>query len=110
MIRADFIVLNNKETSITNQQRELLDLSIIGKFGWDKVCELGLGVLAGHHPGRTASNKLFITKVIPVSAVIRRRRALSMRKCRGVRRRGLPSRWFGARPERMDGEGGMPSP
>src|SRR5713226_647782 len=51
MIRSDLIVLNNKETAITNQQRELLDLIDQGKFGWDKVCELGL-VLTGAHPGR----------------------------------------------------------
>ena len=41
LLRSDFIVLNNKETAITNQQRELLDLIDQGKFGWDKVCELG---------------------------------------------------------------------
>ena len=51
--RIDFIVLNNKETAITNQQRELLDLIDERKFGWDKVCELG-EVLIGKHPGLTA--------------------------------------------------------
>ncbi len=52
MLRADFIVMNNKETAITNQQRELLDLIDTGKFGWDKVSELGQ-VLIGKHPGRS---------------------------------------------------------
>ena len=51
MMRSDFIVLNNRETAITNQQRELLDLIDQGKFAWDKVCELG-EVLIGRHPGR----------------------------------------------------------
>src|SRR5207247_2384682 len=37
MLRSDFIVLNSKETAITNQQRELLDLIDQGKFDWDKV-------------------------------------------------------------------------
>src|SRR5438093_5655595 len=37
MVRSDFIVLNNKETAITNQQRELLDLIDQGKIGWDKI-------------------------------------------------------------------------
>src|SRR6266540_1067031 len=41
MIRSDFIVLNSKETAITNQQRELLDLIDQGKFDWDKSLRVG---------------------------------------------------------------------
>jgi len=67
MIRSDFIVLNNKETAITNQQRELLDLIDQGKFDWDKVCELGQ-VLAGAHAGRSNAKKLSTTRATPGSA------------------------------------------
>jgi len=61
MIRSDFIVLNNKETAVTNQQRELLDLIEEGKFGWEKICELG-EVLTGQHPGRTTDRQIIFYK------------------------------------------------
>ncbi|TMA59448.1 MAG: ornithine cyclodeaminase family protein [Deltaproteobacteria bacterium] len=41
MTRSDLIVLNNIETAVNNQQRELLDLIDQEKVSWDKVCELG---------------------------------------------------------------------
>ena len=47
--RADLIVLNNRETSLSNQQREMLDLIDEGKISWDKICELGQ-VLIGENP------------------------------------------------------------
>src|SRR5437870_7633614 len=61
MMRSDFIVLNNRETAITNQQRELLDLIEGNKFGWDKVCELGQ-VLTGQHPGRINQQQIIYYK------------------------------------------------
>src|SRR5207247_10258026 len=61
MIRSDFIVLNNIETAITNQQRELLDLIDEEKIRWDKVCELGQ-VLIGRHPGRTSNRQIIYYK------------------------------------------------
>src|SRR5437016_9204592 len=52
MLRSDFIVLNNIETAITNQQRELLDLIDEEKARCDKVGALGQ-VLTGQHAVRT---------------------------------------------------------
>ncbi|MBI2182179.1 MAG: ornithine cyclodeaminase family protein [Deltaproteobacteria bacterium] len=111
MIRADFIVLNNKETSITNQQRELLDLIDSGKFGWDKVCELGQ-VLAGHHPGRTSQQQIIYYKSnTGVGIQFAAAGALIYEKCRerGLGR-DLPSEWFGADLSEWMGKGFMPSP
>src|SRR3989449_1602756 len=61
MLRSDFIVLNSKETAITNQQRELLDLIDQGTIGWDKVCELGQ-VLIGSRPGRASDRQIIYYK------------------------------------------------
>ena len=53
--------MNNIETAITNQQRELLDLIDGGNFGWDKVFELGQ-VLIGAHPGRSDDGQILYYK------------------------------------------------
>jgi len=111
MIRSDFIVLNNKETAITNQQRELLDLIDQGIFGWDKVCELGQ-VLLGAHPGRKNDQQIIYYKSntgvgIQFAAV----GALIYEGCkqRGLGRE-LPSEWFGADLSEWMDKGFMPSP
>lgn len=111
MIRSHFIVLNNKETAVTNQQRELLDLIEEGKFGWDKVCELG-EVLIGKHPGRSGADDIIYYKSntgvgIQFAAV----GALIYEACKKQKLgRELPSEWFGADLSEWMDKGFMPSP
>jgi ornithine cyclodeaminase/alanine dehydrogenase-like protein (mu-crystallin family) len=111
MTRSDFIVLNNKETAITNQQRELLDLIDQRKIGWDKVCELGQ-VLTGSHPGRTSDRQLIYYKSnTGVGIQFAAAGALIYEACR---KKGLglelPSEWFGADLSEWMDKGFMPSP
>ncbi|MBI4526758.1 MAG: ornithine cyclodeaminase family protein [Deltaproteobacteria bacterium] len=111
MIRSDFIVLNNKETAVTNQQRELLDLIDGGKFGWEKVCELG-EILAGKHPGRTSERQIIYYKSnTGVGIQFAAAGALVYEACkkRGLGRE-LPSEWFGADLSEWMEKGFMPSP
>jgi ornithine cyclodeaminase/alanine dehydrogenase-like protein (mu-crystallin family) len=111
MLRADFIVLNNKETAITNQQRELLDPIDEGRFGWDKVCELGQ-VLVGRHPGRTTNQQIIYYKSnTGVGIQFAAAGALVYQACktRGLGRE-LPSEWFGADLSEWMEKGFMPSP
>jgi len=111
MIGSDFIVLNNKETAITNQQRELLDLIEQGNFGWDKVCELGQ-VLTGAHPGRTNDQQIIYYKSnTGVGIQFAAAGALIYQECRkkGLGRE-LPSEWFGADLSPWMDKGFMPSP
>jgi alanine dehydrogenase len=111
MIRSDFIVLNNKETAITNQQRELLDLIDQGTIGWDKVCELGQ-VLIGNHPGRTSDRQIIYYKSnTGVGIQFAAAGALIHEACRkkGLGRE-LPSEWFGADLGEWMDKGFMPSP
>ena len=111
MIRSDFIVLNNKETAITNQQRELLDLIDQGKFGWDKVCELGQ-VLIGAHPGRKSEQQIIYYKSnTGVGIQFAAAGALIYEECKkqGLGRE-LPSEWFGADLSEWMDKGFMPSP
>jgi len=111
MTRADFIVLNNKETAITNQQRELLDLIDQKRFGWDKVCELGQ-VLTGRHPGRTNDQQIIYYKSnTGVGIQFAAAGALIYAACKkeGLGRE-LPSDWFGADLREWMDKGFMPSP
>ncbi|HYA30334.1 MAG TPA: ornithine cyclodeaminase family protein [Acidobacteriota bacterium] len=111
MLRADLIVLNNKETAITNQQRELLDLIDDEKFGWDKVSELGQ-VLAGNHPGRKTDQEIIYYKSnTGVGIQFAATGALIYQECkkRGLGRE-LPSEWFGADLSAWMDKGFMPSP
>ena len=111
MIRSDFIVLNSKETAITNQQRELLDLVEGGKFGWEKVCELGQ-VLTGDHPGRKNERQIVYYKSnTGVGIQFAATGALIYEECRkrGLGRE-LPSEWFGADLSEWMDKGFMPSP
>jgi ornithine cyclodeaminase/alanine dehydrogenase-like protein (mu-crystallin family) len=111
MIRSDFIVLNNKETAITNQQRELLDLIDQGKFGWKKICELG-EVLIGKHPGRTDDRQIIYYKSnTGVGIQFAAAGALIYEECkkRGLGRE-LPTEWFGADLSEWMDKGFMPSP
>ena len=111
MTRADFIVLNNKETAVTNQQRELLDLIDEGKFGWDKVCELGQ-VLIGKHSGRSNDQQIIYYKSnTGVGIQFAATGALIYEECkqRGLGRE-LPSEWFGADLSQWMDKGFMPSP
>ncbi len=111
MMRSHLIVLNNKETAITNQQRELLDLIEEGKFGWEKVCELG-EVLIGKHPGRKSADDIIYYKSntgvgIQFAAV----GALIYEGCKKKKLgRELPSEWFCADLSEWMDKGFMPSP
>lgn len=111
MIRSDLLVLNNKETAITNQQRELLDLIDEKKLGWDKVCELG-EVLIGKHPGRTNDQQIIYYKSnTGVGIQFAAAGALIYEACkkRGLGRE-LPTEWFGADLSEWMDKGFMPSP
>jgi ornithine cyclodeaminase/alanine dehydrogenase-like protein (mu-crystallin family) len=111
MMRADFIVMNNKETALTNQQRELLDLIDAGKFGWDKVSELGQ-VLIGAHPGRRNDAQIIYYKSnTGVGIQFAATGALIYEACKkqGMGRE-LPSEWFGADLTEWMDKGFMPSP
>jgi alanine dehydrogenase len=111
MLRADLIVLNNKETAITNQQRELLDLIDGAKFGWDKVCELGQ-VLAGAHAGRSNDQEIIYYKSnTGVGIQFAAAGALIYEACKkqGLGRE-LPGEWFGADLSEWMDKGFMPSP
>jgi ornithine cyclodeaminase/alanine dehydrogenase-like protein (mu-crystallin family) len=111
MIRSDFIVLNNRQTAITNQQRELLDLIDEGKLGWDKVCELG-EVLIGKHPGRTdATQIIFYKSNTGVGIQFAAAGALIYEACRkGGLGRELPTEWFGADLSEWTDKGFKPAP
>jgi alanine dehydrogenase len=111
MLRADFIVMNNIETAITNQQRELLDLIDGGNFGWDKVFELGQ-VLIGAHPGRSDDGQILYYKSnTGVGVQFAATGALIYEACKkqGLGRE-LPSEWFGADLSEWMDKGFMPSP
>jgi ornithine cyclodeaminase/alanine dehydrogenase-like protein (mu-crystallin family) len=111
MIRSDFIVLNNKETAITNQQRELLDLIEQEKFGWEKVCELG-EVLVGKHTGRTDDQQIVYYKSnTGVGIQFAAAGALIYEACKkqGLGRE-LPTEWFGADLSEWVDKGFNPSP
>jgi ornithine cyclodeaminase len=111
MMRSDLIVLNNKETAITNQQRELLDLIEGGQFGWNKVCELGQ-VLTGDHPGRQSEQQIIYYKSnTGVGIQFAAAGALIYEACkkRGLGKE-LPSEWFGADLSEWMDKGFMPSP
>ncbi len=111
MVRSSLIVLNNKETAINNQQRELLDLIDEGKFGWEKVCELG-EVLAGKHPGRTSEEQIIYYKSnTGVGIQFAAAGALIYEACKtqGLGRE-LPNEWFGADLSEWMDKGFMPSP
>jgi ornithine cyclodeaminase/alanine dehydrogenase-like protein (mu-crystallin family) len=111
MTRAGLIVLNNRATAISNQQRELLDLIDEGRFGWDKVCELG-EVLIGKHPGRRDDRQIIYYKSnTGVGIQFAAAGALIYQECtkRGLGRE-LPSEWFGADLREWMDKGFMPSP
>ena len=111
LVRADLIVLNNKKTAIANQQRELLDLIDQGKFGWDKVCELG-EVLIEKHPGRTRAQQIIFYKSnTGVGIQFAAAGALIYEACRkGGLGRELPTAWFGADVSEWTDKGFQPSP
>src|SRR5262245_37619394 len=111
MIRSDLIVLNNRETAITNQQRELLDLIDTGQIGWDKVCELGQ-VIAGTHAGRkTDQDIIYYKSNTGVGIQFAAAGALIYEACKkhGLGRE-LPGEWFGADLSEWMDKGFMPSP
>lgn len=111
MIRCDPIVLNNKETAIQNQQRELLDLIEEGKFGWEKVCELG-EVVIGKRPGRTSDRQIIYYKSnTGVGIQFAAAGALIYEGCKkqGLGRE-IPTEWFGADLSEWMGKGYFPSP
>jgi ornithine cyclodeaminase/alanine dehydrogenase-like protein (mu-crystallin family) len=97
MLRADLIVLNSKQTAVVNQQVELLDLIDQGKFGWDKVCDLG-DALIGKALGRTNDKQIIYYKSnTGVGIQFAAAGAIIYQECRkqGLGRE-LPNEWFGA--------------
>lgn len=111
MERADFIVLNSRDTLISNQQRELIDLIDQGHFGWDKVTELGQ-VLTGAHPGRTSDEQIVYYKSnTGVGIQFAAAGALIYKACQ---EQGLghevPTEWFGADVTDWLGRGFNPAP
>lgn len=111
MVRSDLIVLNNRETAVTNQQRELLDLIDEGKFGWEKVCELG-EILIGRRPGRASDRQLIYYKSnTGVGVQFAAAGALVYEACKkqGLGRE-IPTEWFGADLSEWMDKGYFPSP
>lgn len=111
MIRCDILVLNNKETAIHNQQRELLDLIDEKKIGWEKVCELG-EVLVGRHPGRRSDREIIYYKSntgVGIQFAAAGKLIYDACKKQGLGRE-LPSEWFGADLSEWMQNGFMPSP
>lgn len=111
MLRADSIILNNRATAISNQQRELLDLIDEGHFGWDKVAELGQ-VLVGTHPGRAGDQQILYYKSnAGVGIQFAATGKLILDACR---QQGLgheiPTEWFGADVSYWLDRGFNPSP
>ena len=98
--------INNKETAITNQQRELLDLIDQGKLGWDKVCELGQ-VLIGAHPGRKSEQQIIYYKSnTGVGIQFAAAGALIYGECKKMKIRigqGIAERMVRRGPQRVDG-------
>ncbi|HEY8691542.1 MAG TPA: ornithine cyclodeaminase family protein [Chloroflexota bacterium] len=111
MLRADVIVLNSKDTLISNQQRELLDLIDRERFGWDKVTELGQ-VLIGAHPGRTSDDQIIYYKSnTGVGIQFAAAGALIYKACeeRGLGHE-IPTEWFGADVSDWLAKGFNPAP
>jgi ornithine cyclodeaminase/alanine dehydrogenase-like protein (mu-crystallin family) len=110
-LRSDLIVLNSRETAVSNQQGELLDLIDAGKFGWDKVAELG-GILTGKQPGRTSGEQIIYYKSnAGVGIQFAAAGALVYDECK---RRGIghevPTEWFGTDVSEWLAKGFRPSP
>jgi alanine dehydrogenase len=97
MLRADRIVLNSKQTAIANRQVELLDLIEQGRFGWNKICELG-DALVGQAAGRTNDKEIIYYKSnTGVGIQFAAAGAVIYQECKkqGLGRE-LPNEWFGA--------------
>jgi len=110
LLRADLIVLNSRETAIANRQVELLDLIDQGKFGWDKVCDLG-DALAGKRAGRTNDQEIIYYKSnAGVGIQFAAAGAVIYQECRkqGLGRE-LPDEWFGADLTEWTAKGYRPS-
>ena len=104
-------MLNNRETSLTNQQREMLDLIDEGKIGWDKICELGQ-VLIGENPGRKSDDEIIYYKSnTGVGIQFAAAGAVIYEECKkkGLGRE-LPTEWFGADLGEWLDKGYSPSP
>lgn len=109
--RADLIVINNRETALHNQQREMLDLIDEGRIGWDRICELGQ-VLIGGNPGRkSAEDIIYYKSNTGVGIQFAAAGAVIYEACKekGLGRE-LPTSWFGADVGEWLDKGFMPSP
>ena len=95
IVRADPIVINDKESVFSSQQVELLRPIEEGLFGWDKVHELG-DIVAGKVPGRTNENQLIYYK--SNTGMGMQRAAAGAVIYREAKRQGigreLPTEWF----------------
>ena len=111
MLRADLIVLNNKKTAISNQQRELLDLIDQGRFGWNKVCDLG-EVLANQHACRTDDRQIIYYKSnTGVGIQFAATGALIYEACKkAALGKELGNEWFGADVSEWTSKGFQPAP
>lgn len=109
--RADLIVINNRETALHNQQREMLDLIDEGRIGWDRICELGQ-ILIGGNPGRkSAEDIIYYKSNTGVGIQFAAAGAVIYEACKekGLGRE-LPTSWFGADVGEWLDKGFMPSP
>ncbi len=97
MERCDLLVINNRDTLIANQQRELLDLIDDGRVSWDKITELGQ-VIAGLHPGRQSDDQLIYYKSntgVGIQFAAAGRLIYDACKREGLGHE-VPTEWFGA--------------
>jgi len=111
MERCDLLVLNSRDTLISNDQRELLDLVDACRVGWNKIVELGQ-IIAGNHPGRSGDEQIIYYKSnTGVGVQFAAAGALIYEACR---REGLgnevPTEWFGADMSGWLDRGFFPSP
>lgn len=95
-LRASRIVVNNRESVITDGQWELSGLIERGEFGWDKVDELG-DIVADMRPGRENDEEILYYKSNTgmgvqwaASCALIHQRAVE----RGIGQ-NLPTEWFG---------------
>ncbi len=111
LVRADLIVINDKESVGSNNQRELLDPLEKGLIDWNKIRQLG-EIVSGKTHGRTSPEQLIYYKnntgmAIQFAAI----GALAYRQAKenGLGRE-LPSEWFGTDLLDWYRKGFFPSP
>lgn len=110
-VRADAIVINDRESVFANRQRELLDPIDKGLFGWEKVHELG-AVVSGSDEVRSHPDNIVYVKnntgmgiqMAAAGSVVYHE---AVRKGRGHK---VPTEWFGSSLTEWYERGYRPSP